>query len=130
MFFSTCAYFFRDHKTTQQTSFLVSSLVFIMSRVQGTVKWFSNKKGYGFVTPTSEDSPVKEDIFVHQSAVHSEGFRSLVRTVQLSYSAMFLASNSSMPDSLFFYLHPPRARVGQWSLRLERTMMASSRHSM
>jgi len=48
-----------------------------MSKIQGTVKWFSNKKGYGFVTPTSEDSPTTEDIFVHQSGVVSEGYRTL-----------------------------------------------------
>jgi len=40
------------------------------------VKWFSNKKGYGFITP-GEGSPVTEDIFVHQSSIHSEGFRTL-----------------------------------------------------
>mmetsp|Transcript_22473 Transcript_22473/g.51798 ORF Transcript_22473/g.51798 Transcript_22473/m.51798 type:complete len:308 (-) Transcript_22473:1009-1932(-) len=48
-----------------------------MSKVQGTVKWFSNKKGYGFIEPTSENSPTKEDIFVHQSSVASEGYRTL-----------------------------------------------------
>lgn len=47
-----------------------------MSKIQGTVKWFSNKKGYGFITP-GEGSPTPEDIFVHQSSIHSEGFRTL-----------------------------------------------------
>mmetsp|Transcript_28985 Transcript_28985/g.43735 ORF Transcript_28985/g.43735 Transcript_28985/m.43735 type:complete len:318 (+) Transcript_28985:276-1229(+) len=46
-------------------------------KVQGTVKWFSNKKGYGFVKPV-EGSPVEaDDIFVHQSAIHSDGYRTL-----------------------------------------------------
>jgi cold shock CspA family protein len=49
-----------------------------MARVQGTVKWFSNKKGYGFIEPTSDNAPTKEDIFVHQSSVKSDGFRTLV----------------------------------------------------
>mmetsp|Transcript_17165 Transcript_17165/g.28515 ORF Transcript_17165/g.28515 Transcript_17165/m.28515 type:complete len:266 (+) Transcript_17165:66-863(+) len=49
-----------------------------MSRVQGTVKWFSNKKGYGFVEPTSEDDSTQEDVFVHQSSVLSDGYRTLV----------------------------------------------------
>jgi cold shock CspA family protein len=48
-----------------------------MSKVQGTVKWFSNQKGYGFITPTSENSPTEEDVFVHQSGVVSEGYRTL-----------------------------------------------------
>eukprot|EP00541_Cyclophora_tenuis_P003857 CAMPEP_0116549970 /NCGR_PEP_ID=MMETSP0397-20121206/5171_1 /TAXON_ID=216820 /ORGANISM="Cyclophora tenuis, Strain ECT3854" /LENGTH=284 /DNA_ID=CAMNT_0004074757 /DNA_START=35 /DNA_END=889 /DNA_ORIENTATION=- len=49
-----------------------------MTRVQGTVKWFSNKKGYGFIEPTSEDAPTKDDIFVHQSSVTSDGYRTLI----------------------------------------------------
>eukprot|EP00546_Thalassionema_frauenfeldii_P004110 CAMPEP_0178926186 /NCGR_PEP_ID=MMETSP0786-20121207/18373_1 /TAXON_ID=186022 /ORGANISM="Thalassionema frauenfeldii, Strain CCMP 1798" /LENGTH=265 /DNA_ID=CAMNT_0020601241 /DNA_START=33 /DNA_END=830 /DNA_ORIENTATION=- len=49
-----------------------------MSRVQGTVKWFSNKKGYGFIEPTSKDAPTTEELFVHQSSIKSDGFRSLV----------------------------------------------------
>lgn len=50
-------------------------------RIQGTVKWFSNKKGYGFVTPDTDadtaNDTLPEDIFVHQSAVTSEGYRTL-----------------------------------------------------
>jgi CspA family cold shock protein len=43
-----------------------------MEREQGTVKWFDNKKGWGFIVRASGD-----DVFVHQSAIQSEGFRSL-----------------------------------------------------
>mmetsp|Transcript_9735 Transcript_9735/g.16103 ORF Transcript_9735/g.16103 Transcript_9735/m.16103 type:complete len:253 (+) Transcript_9735:92-850(+) len=45
-------------------------------KVLGSVKWFSNKKGYGFITP-AEGSPISEDIFVHQSSITSEGYRTL-----------------------------------------------------
>lgn len=44
--------------------------------IEGTVKWFSNKKGYGFITP-AEGSPTDQDVFVHQSSIKSDGYRTL-----------------------------------------------------
>ena len=40
---------------------------------QGTVKWFNNTKGYGFITPGEGD----KDLFVHMSEIQMEGFKTL-----------------------------------------------------
>ena len=46
----------------------------------GTVKWFNDKKGFGFIE--QENGP---DVFVHHSAINSKGFKSLKEGDQVSF---------------------------------------------
>ncbi len=49
----------------------------------GTVKWFSNDKGFGFITPDDES----KELFVHHSAIIGEGYSSLAEGAKVSYDA-------------------------------------------
>jgi cold shock protein len=49
----------------------------------GTVKWFNNDKGYGFITP--EDGG--KDLFVHHTGIDGEGFKSLPEGARVEFEA-------------------------------------------
>ena len=48
---------------------------------QGTVKWFDNKKGYGFITPENGE----KDLFVHMSGIMMEGYKTLTDNQSVEY---------------------------------------------
>lgn len=50
---------------------------------QGVVKWFNSDKGYGFIEDNNGD-----DIFVHFTAIQSEGFRTLVEGDRVTYDVV------------------------------------------
>ena len=52
-----------------------------MSRETGTVKWFNNTKGYGFITPSTGG----KDLFVHMSGILMEGFKTLSEEQRVTY---------------------------------------------
>ena len=47
----------------------------------GTVKWFNDSKGYGFITPSDGSA----DVFVHHTSIQAEGFKSLKEGQQVTY---------------------------------------------
>ena len=48
---------------------------------QGTVKWFDNKKGYGFITPSEGG----KDLFVHHTSLQMDGYKTLNEAQSVSY---------------------------------------------
>lgn len=50
---------------------------------RGTVKWFNNAKGYGFIEPDGGGA----DVFVHHTAIQMEGFRTLTQGEMVSYES-------------------------------------------
>ena len=49
----------------------------------GTVKWFSDEKGFGFITPDDGG----KDLFVHHTGINGDGYRSLAEGAKVNYEA-------------------------------------------
>jgi CspA family cold shock protein len=54
-----------------------------MARINGTVKWFSDAKGYGFIEREGGD-----DVFVHHSAIEGSGFKSLTEGEKVEFDVI------------------------------------------
>ncbi|HOC81871.1 MAG TPA: cold-shock protein [Synergistales bacterium] len=52
-------------------------------QMQGTVKWFNEAKGYGFITPDEGN-----DVFVHFSAIQGEGFKTLAEGQRVEFEVV------------------------------------------
>ena len=50
-------------------------------RTTGTVKWFNDAKGFGFISPEGQD----RECFVHYSAIQKEGFRTLAEGARVAF---------------------------------------------
>ncbi len=65
---------------------------------QGTVKWFSAEKGYGFI----ETEPGTDDVFVHFSAIDSTGFRTLAEGQRVEFDIVTGRNGKPQAD----HVHP------------------------
>lgn len=52
--------------------------------MKGKVKWFNDQKGYGFITPDDGSA----DVFVHHTAIQSDGFRSLAENQAVEFDVL------------------------------------------
>ena len=52
-----------------------------MAKIKGQVKWFNDSKGFGFITPDDGS----KDIFVHHSAIQSNGFKTLTEGQKVEF---------------------------------------------
>ncbi len=60
---------------------------------KGTVKWFNAEKGYGFISVQGED-----DVFVHFSAINSDGFKTLEEGQQVQFNVVQGAKGPQAAD--------------------------------
>ena len=67
--------------------------------ITGTVKWFNDAKGFGFITP----SDGSKDVFVHHSAIQGSGFKSLAEGQKVQFT---LEQGPKGPSAANFFAPP------------------------
>ena len=76
-----------------------------MARTQGTVKWFSKEKGYGFIT--QESGP---DVFVHHASIQGGGFKMLYEGERVEFD--IIEEPKGLKAQNVVRLDPPREGAG------------------
>ena len=94
-------------------SVLNNRLADVRWKTAGRVKFFDVVKGFGFITP-ADGSP---DVFVHQTSIHAEGFRSLAEGEDVEFDTehdprkgKYFAINVSGPNGAFVQGAPPQSK--------------------
>lgn len=100
MFFTTSSARFLTHLGKCSLN-QVGAAKFSFSTLTGTCKWFDSKKGYGFIQP-DDGSP---DVFVHQTTIHSQGFRSLAVRSFFTFVSISLGTVSNTQHVIIVFIH-------------------------
>jgi CspA family cold shock protein len=72
------------HGRSAPGTFFQSGVIIQMARINGTVKWFNDAKGFGFITPDNGE----KDCFVHHSAIQAQGFKSLAEGDKVEFDVV------------------------------------------
>jgi cold shock protein len=70
-----------DLKAHHKSFLYITEVISMSERIIGTVKWFNGSKGYGFLS-----QPDGADVFVHYSAIQSDGYRTLQEGQKVEFS--------------------------------------------
>ena len=68
--------------------------------VEGIVKWFDAKKGYGFIVSPEVEEIKDKDIFVHYTKIQMEGFKKLEAGESISYDLVWSSEGKPQADSV------------------------------
>mmetsp|Transcript_60832 Transcript_60832/g.94589 ORF Transcript_60832/g.94589 Transcript_60832/m.94589 type:complete len:151 (+) Transcript_60832:47-499(+) len=85
-------------------------------KLKGAVKWFNTEKGFGFI----ERDDGEGDVFVHQTAIHAEGFRSLAEGEEVEFylkegnNGKMAAADVTGPDGAYVQGAPRPPRDNSW----------------
>lgn len=91
-FLFSASFMFRLTASFVRTATVSARMMSDSARMAGNVKFFDTVKGFGFITPQSGG----DDIFVHQSQIRKDGFRSLADNEEVEYDVMENPGNNRM----------------------------------